>query len=403
MGMEIKDKLIKFYKWEHFWLVIIVLTTLIMHLCVINQPAEIFFDEKHYIPDARSISENATDLRPEHPPLAKLLLVADMQIFGDNPWGWRLFAIICGTATIVMFYFLCRRLGMSKNANIIATFLLAFENLTFVQNGMAMLDVFFLTFMMAAFLLYACRRYISSGVAIGLAGLAKLNGLLALPTIAFHWIFTRKGRSWWALLIVAVAVLTFILLMIPCEWIITRDFSRVSDPIHRVLDMTQGTAALTFHDYPSSGATYPWTWLYNYKAPLYYYMPHWYGAVSFSIWALIIPTFLFMIWRAIRKDDAALFGVGWFACVFLIWIPATLITDRLTYPFYIYGGIGAICLGLGIALNQLLEYFRSDEKKVLRIIALTVFIIIIVAHVLSFFILSPIIPIDFAKLVHLYN
>jgi predicted membrane-bound dolichyl-phosphate-mannose-protein mannosyltransferase len=382
-------------------MVIIVLTTLIMHLCVINQPSEIFFDEKHYVPDARSISTNATDLRPEHPPLAKLIITADMQIFGDNPWGWRLFAILFGMAIIVMFYFLCRQLGMSKNANIIATFLLAFENLTFVQAGMAMLDVFFMAFMMAAFLLYACRRYISSGVAIGLAALAKLNGFLALPTIAFHWIFTRKGRSKWVFLTVLVAVITFLMLMIFCEWAITRDFSTIRDPIHRLIDMTKGTAALTFHDYPNAGASYPWTWLYNFKTPLYYYMPHWYGAVSFSIWALIIPTFLFMIWRAIKKDEAALFGVGWFTCVFLVWIPATLITDRLTYPFYIYGGIGAICLGLGIALNQLLEYFRSDAKKALRVMALTLFIIIIVAHVISFIVLSPIIPVDFAKLVGL--
>jgi predicted membrane-bound dolichyl-phosphate-mannose-protein mannosyltransferase len=402
MGMEIKSKLYKFYKWEHFWLVVIVLATLIMHLAVINQPSDIFFDEKHYIPDARSISENATDLRPEHPPLAKLILVADMQIFGDNPWGWRLFAILFGTATIVMFYFLCRRLGMKQNATIIATFLLAFENLTFVQNGMAMLDVFFLTFMMAAFLLYASRRYISSGVAVGLAGLAKLNGLLALPTIVFHWIFTRQGRSKWILITIVVAVIAFLEIMILCDLAITRDFSMISDPIHRVVDMTKSTAALTFHNYPDSGATYPWTWLYIYKAPLYSGMPHWYGAVSFSIWALIIPTFIYMIWRAFKKDNAALFGVGWFTCVFLVWIPATLITDRLTYPFYIYPAIGAICLGLGIALNQMLEYFRSDANKKLRIMALTVFIVVIVAHVLSFLILSPIIPIDWAKLIHLY-
>jgi dolichyl-phosphate-mannose-protein mannosyltransferase len=291
---------------------------------------------------------------------------------------------------------------MKQTAVNIATFLLAFENMTFVQNGMAMLDVFFLTFMMAAFLLYACRQYISSGVAIGLAGLAKLNGLLALPTIAFHWIFTRKGRSWWACLAIITAAVTFMLLMICCDWIITRDFSQVSDPIHRIQQMGSITSALTYHDYPNSGATYPWTWLYIYKVPLYFGMPHYYGAISFSIWALIIPTFIYMIWRAFKKDNAALFGVGWFTCVYLIWIPATLITDRLTYPFYFYPAIGAICLGLGIALNQLWEYWRNGTNKKLRITALTFFIIIIAAHALSFLILSPIIPVDWAKLVHLY-
>jgi dolichyl-phosphate-mannose-protein mannosyltransferase len=527
MGMEIKNKLYRFYKWEHFWLVVIVVSTLIMHFAVITQPSQPFFDEIYYVNDARHIIADGGTWRPEHPPLGKLLIVADdliftgfrspqqdtgttlqksinpgqtiitvsdasifkvntticidsetmyiesinpsvnqmsvkrgygsnaaahdalqkIYVFNDTPWGWRFFPILCGTAAIAMFYFLCLRLGMSKNATIIATFLLAFENLTFVQNGMAMLDVFFLTFMMAAFLLYACRRYISSGVAIGLAGLAKLNGLLALPTVAFHWFFTSKLRYrwvllipivaiiilvffniliWWALVIPVVviialvfywiytrkewalvisimAVVAFLVLMILCDWAITRNFSMVTDPINRIKEMTQGTAALTFHDYPNSGATYPWTWLYNYKVPLYYNMPHWYGAVSFSVWALIIPTFIYMIWRAFKKDNAALFGVGWFTCVFLIWIPATLITDRLTYPFYIYASIGAICLGLGIALNRMLEFWHSDAKKVWRVTVLTVFIVIIAAHVLSFLILSPLIPINWADLAHLYN
>jgi len=403
MGLEIKNKLYRFYKWQHFWMVMIVLTTLIIHLAFIATPSEPFFDEKHYVPAARDIAEDAKDLRTEHPPLGKLILVADMQIFGDNPWGWRFFAIICGTAAMVMFYFLCLRLGMTQNAANIAVFLLSFENMTFTQNGMAMLDVFFFVFMMAAFLLYACRRWISAGWAVGLAGLAKLNGLLTLPAIGFHWLFSKGGRSKWFWVTVAVAIIAFLGLMIFCEWAIVRDFGSITDPIHRVIQMTQSTSALTFHEYPESAATYPWTWLYIYRMPLYTIMPHWYGAISFSIWALIIPTFIYMIWRSFKKDNAALFGVGWFTCVFLVWIPATLITDRLTYPFYMYPAIGAICLGLGIGLNQLLEYWRGDGRKVLKRIALTAFIIIIVAHVLSFLILSPLIPVDWADLLHWYN
>jgi predicted membrane-bound dolichyl-phosphate-mannose-protein mannosyltransferase len=401
MGMEIKSKLSKFYKWEYFWLCLIVLATLIMHFCIIANPSSVIFDEAHYINDARSISTNATDLRPEHPPLAKLIIVAGMQIFGDNPWGWRVFPIIFGTATIVMFYFLCRRLGMSKNAANIAVFLLAFENMTFVQNGLAMLDVFQLTFMMAAFLLYASRKYISSGIAVGMSGLAKLNGLLVLPVLVFHWIFTRVGRSKWFALTVIFAVIAFLELMIICDFAITRQFSNLEDPIHRTLDMLNLTGGLTFANVTHPFAIPPWMWLINYKAAAYSYNPHYFGAVSFSIWALTIPTFGYMIWRAIKKNEAAIFGVSWFTFIYLIWIPATLITDRVTYPFYFYPAIGAICLGLGIALNDLLEYFRNGTHKKLRITALTVFIVIIVAHILSFIILSPIIPVDFAKLVGL--
>lgn len=272
MGMEIKSKLGKVYRWQYFWLFLIVLSTLIMHFCIINNPNTPFFDEQHYVYDARNIIANHETLRAEHPPLGKLLIVAGEYIFSgfkspekdtgtttqqaitdrtstvidvsdaavfsigktilidaemmdilnidtslnqitvkrgaggttvtthaaqqaiyefdDNLWGWRVFPILFGTITIVLFYFLCRRFNMSPTASNIATFLLAFENMTFVQSSMAMLDVFYLTFMMAAFLLYACRSYITSGVAIGLSGLAKLNGLLALPVVGIHWIFS---------------------------------------------------------------------------------------------------------------------------------------------------------------------------------------------------------------------
>ena len=84
---------------------------------------------------------------------------------------------------------------MSRVASNIATFLLAFENLTFLMDSVAMLDVFCVTFMLAAFLLYVNRRYISSGIAIGLSALAKLNGALALPVVFIHWVFSRQQAA----------------------------------------------------------------------------------------------------------------------------------------------------------------------------------------------------------------
>lgn len=401
MGMEIKSKLKKFYQWEYFWLCLIVLTTLIMHFAIIANPSQVIFDEMHYVNDARSISTNATDLRPEHPPLAKLIITAGMQVFGDNPWGWRVFPILFGTAGITMFYLLCRRLGMSRNASNIAVFLLAFENMTFVQNHVAMLDVFMLAFMMAGFLLYACRRYINSGIAIGLAGLAKLNGILALPTVFIHWFFTQQKRTRWFVLTIIFAVLAFLELMIVCDFAITRSFSNLEDPIHRINDMLSLTSSLTFANVTHPAASPPWQWVLTYDPMAYNYSPYYYGAISFTVWALTIPTFIYMIWRAVKRSEAALFGVSWYTCIYLIWIPATIITNRITYPFYYYPAIGATCLGLGMALNQALDYFRNGRITWLRRTLLVIFIVFLVLHLFSFIVLSPMIPYNFAQLVGL--
>ena len=401
MGMEIKDKLYRLYKWEYFFLCVIVIATLIMHFCIVTRPTDLILDEQHYIKDARNIMQNHESLRTEHPPLAKLIIVAGIKTFGDNPWGWRVFPILFGTASIVLFYFLCRRLNMSPIASNIAAFLLAFENLTFLQASVAMLDVFCLTFMLAAFLLYVNRRYINSGIAVGLSALAKLNGALALPVIFIHWIFSRQGRSRGIIFTILFSILSFVELMILFEYIIAQRVTSSLDPFLRIKDMLSLSGSLTFATVTHPYASHPWDWLISYKPMAYWYMPHYTAAISFTIWALIIPTFAYLVYKAVKRDEAGLFGLAWFAGTYLIWIPVTLITDRVSYIYYFYPAVGAICIGVALGLSRLIDIFRNRPSGKLKWTALSVVIFILFMHLVSFLILSPLIPVDFAKLVGL--
>jgi len=390
--MEIKRNLSRAYRWEYFWLCLLLVVTLILHLVIIASPSELILDEAHYIPDARNIMENQETLRTEHPPLAKLFIVAGIELFGDNPWGWRLFPVIFGTAIIVLFYFLCRRLNMSRNAASIATFLLALENMTFVQASVAMLDVYCLAFMMASFLLYASRRYLSSGIAAVMAALAKLNGALALPVMFFHWLFRRQGRSWWFVLTVVVAPLAFVGLLALFDFAIVRDFSALADPISRIKTMLSLSSSLTFATVDHPALSRPWEWLINYEIMSYWYRPHYMSAISPSIWALIMPTFGYMVYKAVKGNEAGLFGAAWFAGTYLVWIPISLITDRASYVYYFYPTVGAICLGLGLGLSRLLDFYRERRPGKLRRTVLALFIFYLVAHLVSFVILSPLFP-----------
>ena len=85
-----KEAFFRLYRWEHFWLCLLVLATLVMHFVIIANPPGFILDEQHYIPEARNIIENQEISRPEHPPLGKLFVVTGIELFGDNPWGWRL-------------------------------------------------------------------------------------------------------------------------------------------------------------------------------------------------------------------------------------------------------------------------------------------------------------------------
>jgi len=390
--MEIKRNLSRAYRWEYFWLCLLVLVTLILHLVIIANPSELILDEMHYIPDARNIVAEHETLRTEHPPLAKLFIVAGIELFGDNPWGWRLLSVIFGTATIVLFYFLCRRLDMSRNAASIATFLLALENMTFVQASVAMLDVYCLTFMMASFLLYAGRHYLSSGVAAVMAALAKLNGALALPVMFFHWLFRRQGRSWWFALAVVVAPLAFVGLLALFDFAIVQDFSALLKPVSRINTMLSLSGSLTFANVDHPALSRPWEWLINYEIMSYWYRPHYLAAISPSVWALIMPTFGYMVYRAVKGSGAGLFGAAWFVGTYLVWVPISLITDRASYVYYFYPTVGAICLGIGLGLSRLLDFYRERKPGKLRKTVLALFIFYLAAHLVSFVILSPVFP-----------
>lgn len=392
-----KERVLRVVRWEYFFLCVIVLITLAMHFATITYPKDLILDEVHYVKDARVIMEEHVSHRQEHPPLAKLIVVGGIEAFGDNAWGWRVFPILFGTAALVMFYFLCRKLGMSRTATNLATFLLAFENMTYVQNHVAMLDVYYVALMFAAFLLYVSKRYLLAGVGIGLSALAKLNGALAAPVVFVHWLFSRRQKhSWWFVLTAVFSVVTFVEGLILFDWLIVRKFTTAIDPVARVKEMLQLSSTLTFGHVDHPALSRPWEWLIGYKPMAFYVDPHYNSAISFTVWALAIPAFAYLLWKAFRHSEAGLFGVAWFFGTYLIWIPATIITQRVTYPYYFYPSVGAVCIGIALGLGDLVAFFKRRRTGKLRWVAITFVGLVIFLHLVSFYILSPVFNYDYS-------
>jgi dolichyl-phosphate-mannose-protein mannosyltransferase len=402
MDVEIKSRSSRFFNWEYSWLCLILIATLAMHFSIINNTSAMLFDEEHYIRDARNIIQNHDTLRSEHPPLGKLLIVAGIRLFGDNPVGWRFFSVIFGTITILLFYLLCRNLGMSRTASSLATFILALENMTFVQASIAMLDVYYVTFMVAAFLVYFYRNYIGSGILVGLSSLAKIPGVLSLPVIVIHWFATRKYRSRWVIVTIVSAVISVPLLMPLFDYIISRHFVNPLNQIKNILSLTEG---LTFASSPHGAMSRPWQWVLSYRHwdwPLPNVpVPHYIQAISPSVWVAIIPVFLYLLYLAIKRNEAGIFGSAWFFSTYLIWIPASLISNRISYIYYFYPSVGAICIGLGVGLSKLINIFNERPSGRLKWAALTVVLIFLLSHVALFVIMSPVSPVDLYGVFHI--
>lgn len=360
MDMEVIKKTIKrFFRWEYSWLCLIVLLTLVLHLVILAIPDEPLFDEAHYVPDARTIINSHYTNRGEHPPLAKLMMVSGIYIFGDNPWGWRMPSVIAGTMGIVFFYLMCRKFNLSRRTAALGTFILATENLYFVHAGIAMLDIFTVSFTLLAFWLYARRSYPLSGVAVALAALAKYTGVFAVFAIIIHWLISRRDKRIVFLASLGIAGISFFLLLAAFDAAI---YLRLIDFISDMWNGLEATASLTFVTAAHVSMSRPWEWIFNLEIMPYWYGPHFIGLVSFSVWALTVPTIIYMTIKAILKDKAALFGIAMFAGTYLPWIPMSLITNRVSFIFYFLPVVPSICFGLGMALDQLISYWQ--KKKV---------------------------------------
>jgi dolichyl-phosphate-mannose-protein mannosyltransferase len=476
----------KFWRWEYTGLLIILVVTLGFHFGAIMRPNSIIWDEKWYVGDARSIVTGGGDVRPEHPPLSKLFIVAGELIFNgfkvpqketgetltgrigseettinvkdasvftlgttiridreqmyingidtglnrltverdsggtgrydhtagapiwvftDNAFGWRFFSIIFGTLGIVLFFFICRKLKLSLRTTLLATFLFAFEDMTFMHSSLALLDVYMVTFMLMAIYLYLNENYLLMGVFIALSAECKLVGVLIFIALALHFLIYRRQK--WerfvgSFVVAAVAYVAFIVLF---DFLLTGGWE---NPVTRINAMLTGTAANVFSDPKLSISSYPWTWLYPQFIQLYYnspnvpfivygYDPQYISFISTTIQILIVPALGYMAAKAARGSQTAGLLLLWFLATYLVWIPLTIITNRVTFVFYFLSTIPAMCIGLGMAIGDLLEWLKRKREKAGRTTGgawawYSVIGFYLLLHLAIFVVLNPAIP-----------
>jgi dolichyl-phosphate-mannose--protein O-mannosyl transferase len=67
-----------------------------------------------------------------------------------------------------------------------------------------------------------------------------------------------------------------------------------------------------------------------------------------------------------------------------------LITDRVTFIYYFYPVVGAICLGIGLGLSKLLEYWRNNARSKRGKTAVIGVAVYLMLHIVVFIVFSPI-------------
>ncbi|HUY51627.1 MAG TPA: phospholipid carrier-dependent glycosyltransferase [Streptosporangiaceae bacterium] len=187
-------------------------------------PKSIIFDETYYVPDALGIlhygvehnyvsSRNALLAHGNshiftsggefvvHPPLGKLFITFGEWTFGLNSFGWRFATALIGSLAILLLARIARRMTRSTLLGCVAGLLMALDGLEFVMSRTALLDIFLMFWVLAAFGCLVVDRDISR------ARLAtqveqspgSLDGIR--PTIRWWQIWagdgTRPAIRWW--------------------------------------------------------------------------------------------------------------------------------------------------------------------------------------------------------------
>jgi dolichyl-phosphate-mannose-protein mannosyltransferase len=191
----------------------------------LGTPRAVVFDETYYVPDAYSIlrhgveynhgsNVNALLLRGSgniftgpgeyvvHPPLGKEMIAAGEWLFGLTPFGWRFAVALAGTVSILMTARIARRMTRSTLLGCAAGLLMALDGLELVLSRTAILDIFVMFWVLAAFgMLVLDRdaaaaalaaghpaglrwRRVAAGVFLGLACASKWNGIWYIPAFA---------------------------------------------------------------------------------------------------------------------------------------------------------------------------------------------------------------------------
>jgi dolichyl-phosphate-mannose-protein mannosyltransferase len=198
----------------------------------LSVPHSVIFDETYYVPDALGILKfgtehnyiahrNALLVRGDphiftrggefvvHPPFGKILIAAGEWIFGLNPFGWRFAVAVVGSLSILILARTARRMTRSTLLGCVAGLLLSLDGLEFVMSRTALLDIFVMFWVLAAFACVVADRdwsrarladavaldpghtrpprvgfrwwLLAAGVCVGLATASKWNGIWFIP------------------------------------------------------------------------------------------------------------------------------------------------------------------------------------------------------------------------------
>jgi dolichyl-phosphate-mannose-protein mannosyltransferase len=180
-------------------------------------PRAVVFDETYYVGDAWAILQHGVELTHvknanallaagrtnilqgtqgelvAHPPLGKMMIAVGEWLFGLTPFGWRFSVALIGSVSILMLCRIVRRMTGSTLLGCVAGLLLSLDGLELVLSRTAILDIFVMFWVLAAFgLLVIDRDRGRARLAAAAARLDPADGPGG-PRLGIRWLRVLAG------------------------------------------------------------------------------------------------------------------------------------------------------------------------------------------------------------------
>jgi 4-amino-4-deoxy-L-arabinose transferase-like glycosyltransferase len=268
-------------------LAVVLLASLGLRMFWLSMPDNtLIFDESYYVNAARVMlgwevpagspyagSPAGLDPNSEHPPLGKAFIALSMENLGDNGNGWRIPSVIAGMVALGALYLVVRSAGGTRWLGVLATGLLAFDNLTFVHSRLGTLDMMVVAFLLLGSWLVLSGRRLAGGAMVGFATLVKLTGVFGLVSlVAYEMVMATRGstkvegsRSS-TIRAVGAVVSGFLVVWIVGMWTLDLRFTAYTSPLDHLVHMVSYGVSLTNAGGTSNAASIasaPWQWLFN--------------------------------------------------------------------------------------------------------------------------------------------
>ena len=362
---------------------LILLVTALIRFWNIGTPDKLVFDEVYYVDGAKDYLNGGvetTNGEPEfivHPPVGKWLIALGIQILGDSPAGWRFSAALFGTLSILLIYLVALRLFNSRFLALVSAGLMSIDGLHLVMSRTALLDIFLMFFLLAAFLALLHDRHIVAALLLGLALGTKWSAVYFIAALVIYLGITNRKK---VLLYLPIIPATYLFTW--GGWLISdkgwsRDYSK--NPLTSLYHYHQEilnfhTGLTTEHSYEAS----PWNWLVLGRPTSFFYeSPKSCGAENCSQeilamgtpiiwWFGLIALFITIGYFIARRERAAGLILMALLSNYLPWL---LFPERTTFYFYAIAFLPFLILAITYAIKLYLEDEVKKPKRLQNVYA----------------------------------